>query len=71
LPNNQKQDLITKQSLTNAELADIEQLADTCNNYECLHMRLNWLRTRPPANETNDFLYYEDDTFVGYLNVSS
>ncbi len=71
MPNNQNQGLITKQTLTNAELADIEQLADFCNNYECLHMRLNWLRTRPPANETNDFLYYEDDTLVGYLNVSS
>ncbi len=70
MPNKQKQDLITKQTLTNAELADIEQLVDTCNNHECLHMRLNWLRTRPPADDPNDFLYYEDDTLVGYLNVS-
>ena len=71
MANNQKQGLITKQTLTNAELADIEQLTDTCNNHENLHMRLSWLRTRPPANETNDFLYYQDSTFLGYLNVSS
>lgn len=71
MPNNQKQGLITKQTLTNAELADIEQLTDTCNSHENLHMRLSWLRTRPPANEPNDFLYYHAGVLIGYLNISS
>lgn len=71
MPNNQKQGLITKQTLINAELADIEQLTDTCNSHENLHMRLSWLRTRPPANEPNDFLYYHAGVLIGYLNISS
>jgi len=50
---------------------EIEQLAEVCNKYEDLHMRFNWLRSRPPSEETNDFLYYEDSKLVGYLNISS
>jgi len=71
MPNEQRQGLVKRQTLTETELADIEQLTDICNNDEGLHTRLSWLRTRPRGNETNDFLYYEDDTLVGYLNVSS
>ena len=48
-----------KQTLTDAELSEIEQLITICNNYEGLHMRigLDMLRTRP-GNEMDDFLYY-------------
>ena len=69
--NDQKQGLLKKQTLTDAELSSIEQLTNICNSHENLHMRLSWLRTRPPGNETNDFLYYEESTLVGYLNISS
>ena len=67
----QGQSLIRKHQLTDTELSEIEQLIDICNKYEDLHMRFNWLRTRPLSEETNDFLYYEDGKLAGYLNISS
>jgi len=67
----QGQSLIRKHQLTDTELTEIEHLMDICNTYEDLHMRFNWLRTRPRSEETHDFLYYEDAKLVGYLNISS
>ncbi len=54
--------------LTATQLADIRRLADACNNFEGLTMKLNWstLNNRP-ANELNDFFYYVDGRLVGYL----
>ncbi|MCG3211314.1 MAG: Mycothiol acetyltransferase [Anaerolineae bacterium] len=54
--------------LTATQLAEIRQLADTCNSFEGLTMKLNWstLGNRP-TNELNDFLYYIDGRLVGYL----
>ena len=59
-----------KQTLTDAEASPIEQLVAICNTYENLHMRLNqdMLHNRP-GDTTHDFLYYADDTLVGYLTV--
>jgi ribosomal protein S18 acetylase RimI-like enzyme len=71
LINDQRQSLVKKQALTDAELTAIEQLTDICNSYDGLHMRLSWLRTSPPSDETNDFLYYEGGKLAGYLNISS
>ena len=64
--------LVKRQTLTDTELAAIEQLIATCNAYEGLRMRLSmeWLRRRA-GDETNDFLYYEHGLLVGYLNVDS
>jgi ribosomal protein S18 acetylase RimI-like enzyme len=61
-----------KRTLTGAEASQIEQLTAICNTYEGLHMRLDldMLRKRH-GNTTNDFLYYEDGTLVGYLNVDT
>ena len=63
-----KHGLYPRQGLTAAELAEIRTLADICEAYEHLHMKLNWdtLRTRP-QDQTNDFLYYEHDILVGFL----
>lgn len=70
MPDTHIQGLVRKQTLTEAEAAAIEQLITTCNNYEGLHMRIDVgaLRQRP-ANEANDFLYYEDGMLVGFLYV--
>jgi len=67
-----RQGLYKKQGLTQAELTAIEQLADTCNRYEGLDIKLNWsiLRSRPWF-ETNDFLYYVDDQLIGFLPLFS
>ncbi len=70
MPETHTQGLVKKQSLTVAEAIAIEQLITSCNNYEGLHMRIDvgTLRQRQ-GDEANDFLYYEDNRLVGYLNV--
>jgi N-acetylglutamate synthase-like GNAT family acetyltransferase len=72
MPEAHTQGLIKKQILTEAEIIAIEQLIHACNNYEGLYMRLGLdaLRKRP-GNETNDFLYYENDNLAGYLSAES
>src|SRR5579885_2714596 len=66
------QGLVAKQKLSEAELADIRQLTDSCDRYEGLHMRILWdmLQARPGI-EVNDFLYYEGETLAGYLAMDS
>jgi ribosomal protein S18 acetylase RimI-like enzyme len=71
LINDQRQGFVKKLTLTGAELTEIEQLTDICNNKEGLHMRLGWLQIGSPNKETNDLLYYEDNKLAGYLNISS
>ena len=63
-----KHGLYSRQGLIATELAEIKILADTCEAYEQLHMKLNWdtLRSRP-QDQTNDFLYYENGMLVGFL----
>ena len=63
-----KHGLYPRQGLTAIELAEIKTLADICEAYEQLHMKLNWdtLRLRP-KDQTNDFLYYENGILVGFL----
>lgn len=61
MSNSNKRGLVKKQTLTESELKEIEQLAQICNHDEGLRMRLSWemLRKRR-GKEINDFLYYED-----------
>ncbi len=69
---NNKQGVFKSQGLTQAELTEIKALADVCNAYEGLDLKLNWnTLQRRPENETNDFLYYEDGMLVGYLALFS
>ncbi len=64
------QGLYSKQGLSQAELAEIEQLAQLCNSEDGLDLKLNWetLRGRSKS-ETNDFLYYEQNTLIGFLGL--
>lgn len=56
--------------LTPAQLEQISQLAEQCNQTEGLMMKLNWSRLRNrPADEVNDFLYYRDDQLIGFLGL--
>lgn len=66
------QGLITRQRLSDGELAEIKQLTEICDRYEGLHMRILWdmLQSRPGV-EVNDFLYYADEKLVGYLAMDS
>ncbi len=72
MPDTQKQGLVKNQTLTGAEIAEIEQLIDICNSYEGLHIRLGLdMLGKRAGNETNDFLYCEDGMLVGYLAIES
>lgn len=66
----QKQGLVKKQTLTEAEVTEIAQLLATCNAHEDLNLpiSLDALRNRP-GESANDFLYYEDGALVGYLSL--
>ena len=65
-----RQGLYSKQGLTPMELAEIEQLAQLCNTEDGLNLKLNWesLRERSKS-ESNDFLYYEQNTLIGFLGL--
>lgn len=62
------QNLEKSYGLNEAQLARIQQLETTCNQFEGLAMKLNWstLRDRP-KDQSNDFLWYADGQLVGYL----
>lgn len=58
----------TSYGLNQAQLDQIYQLEQVCNQFEELTMKLNWssLKNRLPG-EINDFLYYQDGRLAGYL----
>ncbi len=68
----EKQGLQKKSTLAEAEIAEIAQLIARGNAQDNLHIRipLEALRRRS-GDEIGDFLYYENDTLVGYLFVDS
>lgn len=60
--------LFRKRTLTAHEVTMIKQLAEVCEQYEQLHMRIDTMMLKcRSGNAINDFLYYEDDLLVGYL----
>jgi ribosomal protein S18 acetylase RimI-like enzyme len=68
----QKHGFYALSGLSQDVLIEIETLANICNAYEQLDLKLNWniLRSRP-QDETNDFLYYDQGELVGYLALFS
>ena len=68
----EKQGLLKKSTLTEAEIAEITQLAALCNEHDGLHMRIpvSALHQRS-GEEIDDFLFYEQGALVGYLYVDS
>jgi ribosomal protein S18 acetylase RimI-like enzyme len=65
-----KQGVYKKWTLTDAELAEIKQLAQVCQEREPLELRLTWdalaLRTGDKASE---FVYYRDDILIGFFSI--
>jgi ribosomal protein S18 acetylase RimI-like enzyme len=65
-----RQGIYKKWTLTDAELAEIQQLARVCQEHEPLDLRINWdalaLRTGDKANEQ---LYYRDDLLIGFFTM--
>jgi ribosomal protein S18 acetylase RimI-like enzyme len=63
-----KQGMITRQILSSAEIAEVEQLAQICNDYEHLDMRIDWVELRPEYfGNMHDYLYYDNGQLIGYL----
>lgn len=63
--------LVKRRQLSEAELAEVEELARAVDAYEDLHLLLSVEQMRERAeNAANDFLYYEDDRLVGALALS-
>jgi len=67
------QGIYAKQTLTENEIADIQQLAVLCSAFEGLHMRLFMMDIfkQRSGNNTYDFLYYEQGLLVGYLGIEN
>ncbi len=66
--NHPSQGMIKKQSLSPAEIKEVEQLASICNDYEQLDMRIDWVEIRPELfGNMHDYLYYENGQLIGYL----
>jgi ribosomal protein S18 acetylase RimI-like enzyme len=65
-----KQGIYKKWTLTDAELAEIRQLAQLCQEHESLDLRLNWdvLELRN-GDQPNDLLYYRDDRLAGFFSI--
>ncbi len=56
--------------LTSAELADNTALANTCNAYERIELKLNMDMLEQRAGEfVEDFLYYAEGELVGFLGM--
>jgi ribosomal protein S18 acetylase RimI-like enzyme len=68
MTNTPLQGMITRQKLSSAEIAEVEQLAHICNDYEHLDMRIDWVELRPEYfGNLHDYLYYENGQLIGYL----
>jgi len=67
-----KQGFVARLGLDTTDLGEIKYLAQVCNKYEGLDMKLNWnILCNRPQNELNDFLYYVDGQLVGFLALFS
>jgi ribosomal protein S18 acetylase RimI-like enzyme len=65
-----RQGIHKKWALTDAELAEIEQLAQTCQAHEPIELRIGWdvLRLRT-GDMPHDIVYYRDDRLVGFFTI--
>ncbi len=67
------QGIYAKQTLTENEIAEIQQLATVCSAFEGLHMRLFMMDIfkQRSGNNTFDFLYYKQELLIGYLGIEN
>lgn len=61
---------VLSKGLSQSHLYAIKNLADLCENYEPVHLKLDWsMLEHRDANEVNDILYYENGNLAGYLGI--
>jgi ribosomal protein S18 acetylase RimI-like enzyme len=59
MTNNPSQGMIKKQILSPADINEVERLAQICNDFEHLDMRIDWIEIRPEYfGNMHDYLYY-------------
>jgi ribosomal protein S18 acetylase RimI-like enzyme len=65
-----KHGIYKKWTLTEAELAEIQQLARICQEHEPIELRIGWesLALRS-GDKASDFLYYRDDILIGFFTM--
>ncbi len=63
----QQQGVVTKQTLTEADQAAVNQMVDISNRYENLHMLFSNASSWSSGPHPHHFLYYEHGAPVGYL----
>jgi len=65
-----RQGVYKKWTLADAELAEIQQLARICQEYEPLELRIDWgLLALRSGDKANEQLYYRDDMLIGLLSL--
>jgi len=65
-----RQGIYKKWTLADAELAEIQQLARLCQEYEPLELRIDWdLLALRSGDKANEQLYYRDDMLIGLLSL--
>jgi len=58
--------------LTDAEIAEIRQLASICDAHDHATIRVNWeMLANRPKDAVNDILYYQNGALVGCLSLYS
>lgn len=63
-----KEGLVKRGGFDAAELSEIKHLAELCNQYDEIDLKLNWnILQKRPQDQINDFLYYVDGQLVGFL----
>lgn len=62
--------ILLAKGLSGDQLQEIKNLEEACCRHEKLTMKLNldMLEVRP-VNETNDFLYYDDNKLIGFIGL--
>ncbi len=52
------------------ELEQVGELANLCNLYDGIQLKLNWSMLKERSGkEYSDFLFYEEDQLVGFLGI--
>jgi ribosomal protein S18 acetylase RimI-like enzyme len=65
-----RQGIYPKWTLSDAELAEIEQLARICQEHEPIELRIGWegLRLRT-GDLPHEHVYYRDDVLIGFITL--
>jgi ribosomal protein S18 acetylase RimI-like enzyme len=72
MTNTENHGLIKKRGLTDAEIAEIRQLASICDAHDHATIRVNWEMLANRAKDVvNDVLYYQNGALVGCLSLYS